>query len=102
MTLYFAVHVPKDEDEESPSMPTDLQGLATSHGADGAYPRWLKAWSPDLHDDRLFTLWEADDADSIVDVLKKFGFLDDMETKAFQVTEWGPDAVLSSQALGQQ
>jgi hypothetical protein len=102
MTLYFAVHEPKDVGEESPTMPTDLQGLATTHGVDGAIPRWLKAWSPDLHDDRLFTLWEADDAESIVDVLKEYGFLDDMETKAFQVTEWGPDAVLSSQALGQQ
>jgi hypothetical protein len=101
MTLYFAVHVPKDADEESPTMPTDLQGLATSHGVDGAFPRWLKAWSPDLHDDRLFTLWEADDAESIVDVLKEYGFLDDMETNAFQVTEWGPDAVLTSQTRGQ-
>jgi hypothetical protein len=102
MTLYFAVHVPKDASEESPTKPTDLQGLATSHGVDGAIPRWLKAWSPDLHDDRLFTLWEADDAESIVDVLKEYGFLDDMVTKAFQVTEWGPDAVLTSQTLGQQ
>ena len=102
MTLYFAVHVPKEAGEESPTMPTDLQGLATSHGVDGAIPRWLKAWSPDLHDDRLFTLWEADDAESIVDVLREYGFLDDMVTKAFQVTEWGPDAVLTSQTLGQQ
>lgn len=102
MTLYLAVHTPIDVEDDALQTPTDLQGLATAHGVDGAFPRWLRAWSPDLHDDRLFTLWDADDADSISSVLAEYGFLDNMETKAFQVTEWGPDAVISSQAVGQQ
>ena len=102
MTLYLAVHTPIDPEDETLQMPTDLQGLATRHGADGAFPRWLRAWSPDLHDDRIFTLWDADDAESIRNVLTEFGFLNNMETTAFQVTEWGPEAVISSQAVGQQ
>lgn len=94
MALYLAVHTPIEADDESVQQPTDLHGLALKAGDKLASPRWLKAWSPDLHDDRIFTLWDSDDADSIVSTLKRFGFLDNMETKAFHVVEWGPDTVL--------
>jgi hypothetical protein len=96
MALYLAVHTPFETDEETLHHPTDMHGLALESGKKISSPRWLKAWSPDLHDDRIFTLWEAEDADSIVKTLQRFGFLDHMETKAFQVTEWGPDEILAS------
>ena len=95
MALYLAVHTPIETEEEAVHQPTDLHGLAVKAGGKSSSPRWLKAWSPDLHDERIFTLWEAEDAESILSTLKRFGFLDHMETKAFQVTEWGPDHVLA-------
>lgn len=96
MALYLAVHTPiETEDDDAVHQPTDLHGLAMKAGDKSASPRWLKAWSPDLHDDRIFTLWDADDAETILSTLQRFGFLDHMETKAFQVTEWGPDQVLA-------
>ena len=96
MALFFAVHTPPENDEERPHRASDLQGLASTHGVAGAYPRWIKAWSPDLHDERIFSLWEADDSDSIRAVLETHGFLDHLELKAFSVIEWGPDQVLES------
>lgn len=95
MALYLAIHTPIDAEDETVHEPTDLHGLALKAGSKTSAPRWLKAWSPDLHDERIFTLWESDDAESIVSTLQRFGFLDHMETKAFQVTEWGPDQVLA-------
>jgi hypothetical protein len=94
MAIYLAVHTPLEAEDDSVHQPTDLHGLALKAGDKSASPRWLKAWSPDLHDERIFTMWEADNAESIINILKRFGFLDNMETKAFQVTEWGPDTVL--------
>jgi hypothetical protein len=96
MALFFAVHTPNESEDDPARNPSDLQGLASRHGIAGAYPRWLKAWSPDLHDDRMFTLWEADDADSIRAILVAHGFLDNLELKAFSVVEWGPEQVLES------
>lgn len=98
MPLYLAVHTPTEDDDPSVvHRPTDLHGLALEAGDALASPRWLKAWSPDLHDDRIFTLWEAEDSASIMKAMEAFGFLVEMETKVFQVTEWGPDEVLSTE-----
>ena len=98
MPRYRAVHSPPESDDEGAvHTPTDLHGLALEAGDANANPRWIKAFSPDLHDDRLFTLWEADDAESIRSAMKLYGFLQEMETKVFQVTEWGPDEVLTTE-----
>lgn len=98
MPLYMAVHTPPEvEDPLTAHPPTDLHGLALEAGDVNASPRWIKAFSPDLHDDRIFTLWEAEDAESIRSALKHYGFLPEMETKVFQITEWGPDEVLTTE-----
>lgn len=97
MALYLAIHTPIDPDDETLHRPTDLHGLAMETGDPNATTRWLKAWSPDLHDERIVTLWEAENADAILQTMQAFGFLDHMETKAFVVTEWGPDDVLSTE-----
>ena len=98
MALYLVEHIPFQEDDESISPPTDLEGLArhaidTTHGA-----RWLTTFSPDLHDDRHFSIWDAPDAESIHAVMARFGFLSDGVVKAFHVRQWGPEDVLSEHA----
>lgn len=75
-----------------------MLGLAQSVGMEGARPRWIKTWSPDLHDDRIFTLWDAEDAAEIQATLLRFGFLDHMEVTAMRVQEWGPDEVMAAQS----
>lgn len=96
MALYLVVHTPRESGEEAVRPPTQLRELAEASRRTGHTPRWLKAWSPDLHDDRLFTLWEAASADEVTAALEEFGFLDDMEAAPLRVREWGPDEVLSS------
>ena len=95
MAIYLVEYIPYDADDDAISHPTDLVGLArhslnATHGA-----RWLTTFSPDLHDDRHFSLWEAPDADEIRTVMAKFGFLSDGVVKAFAVRQWGPDDVMS-------
>ena len=99
MTTYLVIHTPIESDESAESdvkPPTDLAGLAAAHGKDEANPRWIKAWSPDLSDDRIFSLWDAKNAGEIVLVLKRFGFLDQMDYAAIPVHEWGPDEILAA------
>jgi hypothetical protein len=96
MTLYLVVHTPRPEAESEVRRPTRLRELADASDRFDASPRWLKAWSPDLHDDRIFTLWEAMSANEIREALDEYGFLDDMEATAMQVKEWGPDEVRAS------
>lgn len=98
MATYLVIHTPGESDELSIHNPSDMLGLARSAGAEGASPRWLKTWSPDLHDDRLFSLWEAEDAAAIQLALTKFGFLDHMGVEALRVSEWGPGDVLAAEA----
>lgn len=98
MTTYLVIHTPIEENEQDVKPPTDLAGLATMHGQDGAEPRWLKAWSPDLSDDRIFSLWEAKNAGEIVLVLERYGFLDQMDYVAIPVHEWGPADILEATA----
>ncbi len=96
MALYLVVHNPKDEPEETVRAPSRLSELAEAASSSDASPRWLKTWSPDLHDDRIFSLWEAIDAASITDVLERFGFLDHMLAEPLRVREWGPGDVLAA------
>lgn len=64
---------------------------------EGVRPRWIKTWTPDLNDDRLFSLWEALNAAEILEALEAFGFLDDMTAQALNVREWGPEDVLAAE-----
>jgi hypothetical protein len=95
MALYLVVHDPGPEDDARVRPPTRLRELAEATRGEQASPRWIKAWSPDLHDDRIFTMWEAHSAEDITSTLEEFGFLDDFAAKPFQVREWGPDDVLA-------
>ena len=96
MALYLVVHTPRNEDAGAVRPPTRLRQLAESARAGERSPRWLKTWSPDLHDDRIFTLWEAHSADEVRAALEEFGFLNDMEAAPLRVREWGPDDVLAA------
>jgi hypothetical protein len=96
VALYLIVHTPREEEAEAVRPPTRLRELA-EHSLSGAgSTRWLKTWSPDLHDDRVFTLWEADSAGEVRASLEAFGFLDDMDAAPLRVREWGPDDVLAA------
>lgn len=96
MTTYLVIHTPIEANESDLKPPTDLYGLAQAHGGPTANPRWLRAWSPDLTDDRIFSLWEARSAGEIVLVLERYGFLDQMDFVAIPVNEWGPEQILAS------
>lgn len=102
MASYLVIHAPVQEDDGAPRRPSDLLGLARAATAPRASPRWIKTWSPDLHDDRLFTLWEAENAAEIEAVLERFGFLNDMTATPIRVREWGPVDVLASEAERQE
>jgi hypothetical protein len=98
MSTYLVIHTPVEAREAEVKPPTDMVGLAAAHGLEGANPRWLRAWSPDLSDDRVFSLWDAKNAGEIVLVLERFGFLDHMDYDAIPVHEWGPDEILDAMA----
>jgi hypothetical protein len=103
MSLYLVIHTPIDEGEvagdndavERPvQAPSRLTDLANASVGAQVTPRWLKTWSPDLHDDRIFSLWDADDAAQITEALERFGFLNDRTAQPIRVHEWGPADVL--------
>ena len=97
MALYLVVHTPIDFDDSAVFPPSRMLDMATDLGAEGASPRWVKAWSPDLNDDRIFTMWEADDAAEIGAALDKYGFLSHMVARPLRVQEWGPVDVIAAQ-----
>lgn len=99
MTLYLVVHTPHEDEADILRPPSRLIDLARDHGDAGSEPRWLRAWSPDLHDDRMFTLWDSESADAIIKVIHDYGFLDNMDAKPLQVEEWGPTDVLASAGI---
>jgi len=95
MTLYLVEHVPRDDDGDAPGSPTDLVGLArysidARHGA-----RWISTFSPDLRDDRHFSIWEAETAVEIEGVMERFGFLAESTIKVFGIRQWGPEDVIA-------
>lgn len=97
MALYLVIHTPKPEEERVVRQPTRLVDLARASMVEGVRPRWIKTWTPDLNDDRLFSLWEALNAAEILEALEAFGFLDDMTAQALNVREWGPEDVLADE-----
>lgn len=95
MALYLVVHSPRDASEERDVQPPTRLGELAEASLAGSLPvKWLKTWSPDLHDDRIFTLWDAPTAAHIQSVLDDYGFLNDLEAKPMRVREWGPQDVL--------
>jgi hypothetical protein len=96
MARYLVIHNPPESDPTGIAPPTRMGDLAREAGAADASPRWLMAWTPDLHDDRVFTLWDADQADDILHVLQSYGFLSHMIAHPLRVEEWGPEAVLAA------
>jgi hypothetical protein len=93
---YLVVHTPSEREVEPVRPPTRLRELAEASTTTGRSPRWLRAWSPDLHDDRIFSLWDAENADEVLSALAEFGFLDDMDAIPLRVREWGPEDVLDA------
>lgn len=89
MALYLVIHTPRADDQETVYPPTDLAGLAAFTGP----ARWVRAYSPDLHDDRQFTLWEADSAAQIEAAMERFLFMPDREASILRVHAWGPEEV---------
>ena len=97
MALYLVIHGPKHPDGDATHAPSRLLDLARSSLEPGASPRWLKTWSPDLNDDRIVSLWEAENGIEIQATLVRFGFLDDMDATPLRVREWGPEEVVAAE-----
>jgi len=96
LALYLVVHSPSEREAETVRPPTRLKELAETSTSNSGSARWLKSWSPDLHDDRIFTLWDAENADEVRAALEAFGFLDDTDAAPIRVREWGPEDVLAA------
>jgi hypothetical protein len=94
LALYLVVHTPIESNDDALRPPSRLVDLAREHGAVDSRPRWIRTWSPDLHDDRIFSLWDARDAESILQAMNSFGYLDHMESRPLRVQEWGPEDIL--------
>ena len=97
MSQYLVIHTPKIGEAAAIQPPTQLSDLAAQHGNQTSRPRWIRVWSPDLHDDRIFSLWEAVNAEEIRTTIRKFGFLDNMDAHPINVREWGPADVLAAE-----
>ncbi len=95
MSQYLVIHTPKIGEAAEILPPTLLTELAVQHGNQSSRPRWIKVWSPDLHDDRIFSLWEAVNAEEIRATIRKYRFLDNMDAHPINVREWGPADVLA-------
>ena len=96
MALYLVIHTPKESDADAVRPPTRLRELAADSSIESKSPRWLTTWTPDVHDDRIFTLWEARNGEEIAAALTEFGFLDDMDSLPLRVQAWSPADVLAA------
>lgn len=97
MTRYMVIHTPHEGSEQHVNPPTRLQDLARELGKEGAEPRWISVFTPDLTDDRMLSLWEATNADQITAAIEEYGFLEHLTPKVFAVREWGPEDVLEAE-----
>lgn len=95
MPLYLVVHTPRKEEEDRVHPATRMLEMARDHGAADARTRWLTSWSPDIHDERHFTLWRANSAEDIREVMSRYHFLVEMDSEPVCVQEWTPADVLS-------
>lgn len=97
MALYLVIHTPRADEEETVHAPSRMTELAQASLPADASPRWLKTWSPDVHDDRIFSLWEAENAAEVNAALTRYGFLDQMDAQPLRVQEWGPAEILAAE-----
>lgn len=98
MPLYLVVHTPKEDvDEEAVFPPSNLKDLARDHAGEDARTRWIKTLSPDLHDERHFTMWQARSAEDILEVMERYHFMSEMENHPIAVQEWDPQSVLEAE-----
>lgn len=98
MPLYLVVHTPKEDvDDDTVFPPTKLNDLARDHAGEDARTRWIKTLSPDLHDERHFTLWEARNAEDILEVMERYHFMSEMDHHPIAVQEWDPQTVLAAE-----
>lgn len=98
MPLYIVVHTPREDvadDELFP--PTNLAELVRDHAGEDANTRWIKTFSPDLNDERHFTLWNSRNAQDILEVMERYHFMSEMDHKAIAVQEWNPQTVLDAE-----
>jgi hypothetical protein len=97
MPMYLVVHTPRvDEHEETVYPPTRMLEMARDHGDENARTQWLRTFSPDLHDERHFTLWQAHSAEDITEVMERYGFLSEMDSHPICIQEWTPADVLAA------
>lgn len=96
MALYLVIHTPRKDVEEEVFPATNMADMARDHGGEDARTRWLKSWSGDLHDDRHFTLWQANSAEDIQEVMARYHFLGEAESDVVCVQEWTPSDVASA------
>jgi len=97
MARFLVIHTPREDDDgQGIRAPSRLADLARASTAGGRGARWITTWSPDLGDDRIFSLWEAESPRQIEAALERYGFLDDLDALPIRVREWGPDDVLAA------
>lgn len=92
MAQYLVIHAPGAEESEIVYPPSDLAGLAALTGT----TRWVTTFSPDLHDDRHFSLWVSDSAAEIEAVMETFRFMPDRDSTIVRVHAWGPEDVVAA------
>ncbi len=97
MALYLVVHTPNQDDPAATAPPTRLVELARAAGGVETSARWISTLTPDLQDERIFTLWEADDPEKILSVMERYGFLNHMAAQPIRVQQWGPSEVLAAE-----
>lgn len=98
MPLYLVVHTPKaDIAADAVFPPTNLVELAQDHAASDARTRWIKTLSPDLHDERHFSMWEAHCAEDILEVMDRYHFMSEMDHHPVAVQEWDSQSVLAAE-----
>lgn len=96
MALYLIVHSPRDDERGEVLQPTRLLDMAHDAEQGTSQPRWISTFSPDLHDDRIFSLWEAAEGDDVLAALERYGFLNNMNAQPIRVQQWGPTEVLAA------
>ena len=98
MALYLVIHTPDPEQENDDAVrpPTRLRELAEAMTSGYPLTRWLQTWSGEIGDDRIFSLWDAVDAQAIQDTMAEYGFLDHMVATPVRVRAWGPGDVLDA------
>jgi hypothetical protein len=98
MALYLVIHAPMEEQPDTVLPPTRMLDLARDANSPGSSPKWVSTFSPDLHDDRIFSLWEAENADHILVTLDRYGFLNHLSAQPIRVQQWGPTDVIAAES----